>query len=280
VKASAVFTEAARRLAAANVECPRREVRLLAALAMGEPGGNVRYEQIDLSSTEALRLDSLVARREAREPYAYIAGRKEFWSLDIAVGPGVLVPRPETETLIEELLREFPDRKGALQICDLGTGSGCLLVSALSEFPCALGLGLERSAEALVWARNNIAKHGFGRRARLSLGDWADGLTGSFDAILANPPYIPRKDVMALTPEVARYEPASALDGGADGLDAYRALAPQIAQVLKPTGVAFLEIGKGQADKTKQILEADGLRVDRIVPDLAGIARCIAVRLR
>jgi release factor glutamine methyltransferase len=280
VSASAVFTEAARRLADANVDFPRREVRLLAALAMGEPTGNVLSEQVDLSSIDARRLESLVARREAREPFAYIAGRKEFWSLEIAVGPGVLVPRPETETLIEELRRTFPDRKRPLQICDLGTGSGCLLVAALSEFPLAYGLGLERSAEALGWARKNIAKHDLGRRARLSLGDWADGLTERFDAILVNPPYIPHRDVMALTPEVARYEPSSALDGGADGSDAYRALAPLLARSLKLEGAAFLEIGEGQADKTKEILAAAGLKVDRIVPDLAGIARCIAVRLR
>jgi release factor glutamine methyltransferase len=280
VNAHAIFTEAARRLSDASVDSPRREVRLLTALAMGKPAESVLAEPSDLSSSEVQCLAALVARRQAREPFAYIAGRKEFWSLEIAVGPGALVPRPETETLIEELCRAFPDRQTELQICDLGTGSGCLLVAALSEFPRGQGLGLERSAEALAWARKNIAAHDLARRARLLLGDWENEPARLFDAILVNPPYIRHRDVMALTPEVARYEPSSALDGGADGLDAYRTLAPLLGRSLKSEGAAFLEIGAGRANETREILEAAGLKVDRIAPDLAGIARCIVARPR
>jgi release factor glutamine methyltransferase len=280
VRPHTIFTEAVRRLSDANVDLPRREVRLLTALAMGKPAESLPTEPSELSSSEVQRLAALIARREAREPFAYIAGRKEFWSLEIAVGPGVLVPRPETETLIEELCRTFPDREAELEVCDLGTGSGCLLVAALSEFPRAQGLGLERSEVALGWARKNIAAHDLAPRARLLLGDWENEPTGRFDAILVNPPYIRHRDVMALTPEVARYEPSSALDGGADGLDAYRALAPILGRSLKSEGAAFLEIGAGQADKTKEILEAAGLKVDRIASDLAGIARCVVARPR
>ena len=139
---------------------------------------------------------------------------------------------------------------------------------------------MERSKVALGWARKNIAAHDLAPRARLLLGDWENEPTGRFDAILVNPPYIRHRDVMALTPEFARYEPSSALDGGADGLDAYRALAPLFGRSLKSEGTAFLEIGAGQADKTKEILEAAGLKVDRIASDLAGIARCVVARPR
>jgi release factor glutamine methyltransferase len=274
------FAHAARRLAEANVDSPRREARLLAALAIGDSAARLSAAPAELSSNEAESLAVLVARRAAREPFAYIAGRKEFWSIEFEVGPGVLVPRPETETLIEEFCRSFPGREEPLRIVDLGTGSGCLLIAALSEFPHAHGTGLERSAEALDWARRNVVKHDLASRANLQLGDWKDEIAGSFDAILANPPYIPHRNVMALTPEVARYEPSSALDGGADGLDAFRALAPQIARLLKPRGAAFLEIGEGQTDKTREILEAAGLTVNRIAPDLAGIPRCLVASLR
>lgn len=274
------LAEAEARLSAAGIEPARREARLLLALALNEPVGSLARETADLSESERLRLGSLVSRRAAREPFAFIAGRKEFWSIEFEVGPGVLVPRPETETLIEELCRSFVDRKGEpLEIADFGTGSGCLLVASLTEFPVARGVGFDVSLDALAWAKRNIRKHRLNARATLRHQDWADEMTDRFDAILSNPPYIPQDELMALAPEVARYEPSNALNGGNDGLAAYRSLSPRIARALKRNGLAFLEIGARQAEGVKEVLKNAGLEVDRIVKDLAGIERCVVAHL-
>lgn len=273
------LAEAEARLAAAGVESARRDARLLLALALNKPADELSRLGAHLSEHQAARLSSLVNRRAAREPYAFIAGHREFWSLDFEVGPGVLVPRPETETLIEELGRTLGDqRRRRLTICDFGTGSGCLLIAALVEFPEAIGLGLDNSSEALRWARRNVEKHCLFDRATLRRQDWTDEMTGLFDVILSNPPYIRHQDVMALAPEVARYEPSSALDGGGDGLAGFRSVAPRIARTLKQDGVAFLEIGAGQFEDVKDVLQNSGLKVERIVKDLAGIGRCIVAR--
>ncbi len=248
------------RLRAAGVDNPRLDARLLwehaKNLAQGE--GEV-----------AERFEACLRRRIAREPVAYILGRKGFWTLDIRVGPGALVPRPETETLIEAMLRRFPDREAALDILDLGTGTGALLAAALSEYRQARGTGIDASEAALAWARRNT-------NATLILGDFAVA-AGSYDAILSNPPYIRTGDLPFLAPEVRLYEPALALDGGPDGLDAYRVLAGRITELLKPDGVAFLEIGAGQSEEVGAIFSARGLKVLEIVPDLAGIHRCAIV---
>jgi len=273
------LAEAEARLASAGIEFARLDARLLLALALDKPADELAREGAHLSEHQAARLSSLVGRRAAREPYAFIAGHRAFWSLDFEVGPGVLVPRPETETLIEELGRTLKDqRRRQLAIGDFGTGSGCLLIAALTEFPQATGLGLDNSSEALRWARKNVEKHSLFDRATLRHQDWADEMPDQFDVILSNPPYIRHQDVMALAPEVARYEPSSALDGGGDGLAAYRALAPSIARTLRQDGVAFLEIGAGQSEDVKDVLQSSGLKVERIVKDLAGIGRCIVAR--
>lgn len=236
--------DATERLAAAGVDNPRLDARLLTT-------------------------EDQIARRVAREPVAYILGHKGFWTLDIQVGPGALVPRPETETLIEQMLTCFLDRAAALDVLDLGTGTGCLLAAALSEYPNARGTGIDASEEALVWARRNV-------NAELVLGDFAE-VAGAYDVIFSNPPYISSSDIALLAPEVRLHEPARALDGGADGLDAYRALAPEIGRLLKPAGLAFLEIGAGQGADVSAVMAAKGLKVLRIVSDLAGIDRCVVV---
>jgi release factor glutamine methyltransferase len=217
------------------------------------------------------RFESYLARRIAREPVAYITGAKEFWSLDFEVGPGVLIPRPQTETLIEQMLAKFPDRAAPLEILDLGTGTGCLLVAALHEYPRARGAGVDSSVEALAWTGRNIRKHGLGERAVQVKGDFAR-IAGEHDVILCNPPYITTADIAALAPEVRLYEPHPALDGGPDGLDAYRALGRVLRRLLKPGGMAFLEIGAGQSEAVGALL---GLKIIGIVPDLAGIPRCV-----
>jgi release factor glutamine methyltransferase len=216
--------------------------------------------------------ETFLQRRIAREPVAYITGHKEFWSLDLAVGPGVLIPRPETETVIEQMLAHLPDRAAALDVLDLGTGTGCLLIAALHEYRNARGTGVDSSDAALAWARRNVET--FENRAALLLADFTQ-VSGAYDVILSNPPYIRTSDIDALEPEVRLYEPLAALDGGADGLEAYRALGPVLRRLLKPGGLAFLEIGAGQGDAAAALL---GLDLVGIMPDLAGISRVVIGR--
>jgi release factor glutamine methyltransferase len=277
MKSGDAVRDAGRRLSLAGVDSPRRSGRLLLAKAMGKatPPSDVEVVAPDVRA----RLEELVERRATHEPLAYILGHKEFWSLDFLVGPGVLVPRPETETLIEELLKEFPDRARALKILDYGTGSGCLIVAALFMFQNARGSGIDASADALSWARKNVARHGLEARCELQRSDWACEPAFKYDAILANPPYIRHSAMAALPPDVVRYEPVTSLDGGDDGLCAFRKLAPQVAKALKTRGVAFLEIGEGQGESVRTILAAAGLETRRIVPDLAGIPRCVVAGL-
>jgi release factor glutamine methyltransferase len=266
--------EATRRLAAANVENPRAEARLLLAHVLGVS------REATLAATptpdQAAKFDAAVARRAAREPFAYITGRKQFWSLDFAVGPGVLVPRPDTETLIGEALRVVPDRAARLTIADLGTGSGAILVAALREFPNATGIGFESSPQAHGVAAANAARHVPGR-AEIRLADW-NTAAGPYDLVFSNPPYIPSADIESLAPDVSDFEPRAALDGGPDGLDAYRALAALLPRILAPAGFALLEIGAGQALTAGNLFQK--LQMIRIVPDLGGIPRCLLLQNR
>lgn len=253
-----VVLAAARRLAAAGSDNARLEARVL-------------WEHAQKSGAE---FDALVGRREAREPIAYITGHKEFWSLDFEVGPGVLVPRPDTETLIEEALRVVPDKNTPLRIADLGTGSGAILIAALKEFPHATGVGFESSPEAFGRARNNAMRLMPGR-AEIRLAEWSDA-TGPFDLVFSNPPYIPSSEIESLDPDVSRFEPRAALDGGPDGLSAYRALAELLPAILASGGHALLEIGLGQANAVTNLFQ--NLEMLRIAPDLSGIPRCVILR--
>ncbi|MEI9886886.1 MAG: peptide chain release factor N(5)-glutamine methyltransferase [Rhizomicrobium sp.] len=262
--------DAVKHLRDAGVDNPRLDARLLWAFAKSLPQGEGEI---------SARFETYIARRAAREPLAYITGAKEFWSLNFAVGPGVLIPRPDSETIIESALRCYPDRAAPLSILDLGSGSGCLLVAALHEYPHAHGVGIDSSPEALAWARRNVAAHKLEDRATLIETGWLEEASPGFDLVLANPPYIPAGDIAGLQPEVALYEPHAALDGGPDGLDAYRALAPRIARLLNPAGHAFLEIGQGQGDAVATLLRAAGLQVPAVNPDFSGIPR-VAVAKR
>jgi len=274
---------AARRLAAAGSDSARLEARLLWEFAQNSTplGALGRAPVLGLrprtpqGEGEILkRFEALVRRREKREPIAYITGHKEFWSLDFAVGPGVLVPRPDTETLIEEALRIVPDRKARLRIADLGTGSGAILIAALKEFPNAAGIGFEASSEAFAWARAN-ARRLMPERAEIRPADWSIA-DGPFDLIFCNPPYIPSAEIESLDPDVSQFEPREALDGGPDGLVAYRALAGLVPRLLGPGGHALLEIGLGQAQAMGTLFQA--LEIVRLAPDLSGIPRCIILR--
>ena len=249
---------AAQRLAAAGSDSARLEARLL-------------WEHAQKTGAD---FEALVARRENREPVAYITGHKEFWSLDFEVGPGVLVPRPDTETLIEEALRLVADRNAPLRIADLGTGSGAILVAALKEFSCAAGIGFECSPEAFRYAAANAVRL-IGPRAEIRLDDWASA-SDLFDLIFCNPPYIPSAEIESLAPDVSRFEPRLALDGGPDGLSVYRALGKLLPGLLKPGGHALLEIGVSQALAISNLFK--GLEIVRIAPDLSGIPRCVILR--
>ena len=215
---------------------------------------------------------ALVARRAAGEPVAYITGRREFWSLDLVVTPDVLIPRPDTETLIEAALQARVGRPPAT-ILDLGTGSGALLLAALSEFRRARGLGIDRSAAALAVAQGNADRLGFGRRAAFAVGDWGAGVRGRFDLVLANPPYV--ETDADLAPEVRR-EPAAALFAGVDGLDDYLRLVPQLPGLLTPAGVVVIEIGHTQAAAVLALAATAGL-AGRVAKDLGGRDRCIVL---
>ena len=272
------FDEAVAALAAAGIDNPRSEARLLFAHVLGisrdETLAALAQNAPPLSADQAARLAALVARRVGREPLAYITGRKEFWSLDFAVGPGVLVPRPDTETLIEEAIRLYPNRNGPLNIADMGTGSGAILIAALKEFPNASGIGFESSPHAFDWAQRNAQALAPGR-AEIRLADWGQA-SGAFDLIFSNPPYIPSAEIDTLEADVRGYEPRAALDGGPDGLQAYRELGRLLPGLLKPRGHAVLELGAGQAGAVEPLFPS--LEIVRLASDLAGIPRALILQ--
>jgi len=216
-----------------------------------------------------------------REPVAYILGEREFWGLPFKVSPAVLVPRPDSETLIEAALALLPDRAAALRIVDLGIGSGCLLLTLLREFPNARGVGLDASAEALAVAAANAEALGVEARLRLVGGDWrqpgwVERLAGPFDLLVSNPPYIETAAIDGLMPDVARFEPRLALDGGRDGLDAYRILAGAAAGLVATGGRVLIEAGAGQAFEISAFLAKAGFAVETPWKDLGGVERIVS----
>jgi release factor glutamine methyltransferase len=267
---------AAARLAAVGVPEPRRDARLLLEHAAG-----LRREAILAVPERALGVDalaayqSLVDRRCNREPVSRILGRREFWSLDFRLGPDCLDPRPDSETLVSAVLERLPDRDAALSLLDLGTGSGCLLLALLSELPRARGVGIDVSESAVRIARQNARARSLADRARFAVGDWGTALAGKFDVVVCNPPYIGTDEIAGLAPEVACYEPRRALDGGVDGLAAFRAIAPALPGHLSPGGVAALEVGTGQATAVTALLQASGLVAEGVFDDLSGTPRCL-----
>jgi release factor glutamine methyltransferase len=270
-----------RDLAAAGVDAPALDARLLVGRAVGDgPGAVTGYPERVLTPDQHRCLADFVARRAAREPLARILGRREFWSLSLAVSTDTLVPRPDSETLIQAAVDRFPERHAPRSVLDLGTGSGCLLLALLSEFPGARGLGVDISPSALDVARRNARDLGLDGRARFIAGDWGGALAGRFDLVVANPPYIADGDIPGLAPEVTRFEPRRALSGGPDGLRAYRAIAPQLAGLMGREGTVFLEIGLGQVPAVTGILQDNGLKVIDIKDDLAAIPRCIVARTK
>ncbi|VVS96689.1 Release factor glutamine methyltransferase [Sphingomonas sp. EC-HK361] len=247
---------------------PRLDAELLMAHALGVTREALLLTHLDDAVPPGFA--ALVERRAAHEPVAYLTGARGFWTIDLAVGPGVLVPRADSEALIEAAVAHFGARAPA-SVIDLGTGPGTLLLAALDQWPESAGLGVERSAAALDYARINAARVAPGR-ARLVQGDWAAAIDARFDLVLANPPYIATDE--ALPDEVAHHEPGEALFAGADGLDDYRALAPQLARLVAAGGVAIVEIGWTQADAVAAVLLAHGFAT-RAVRDYGDRPRAI-----
>lgn len=266
----ASLAAAAARLAP-HSDTPRLDAELLMAHALGieRDALLIAGEHRETPST----FDALLARREAGEPVAYITGRRGFWTVELEVGPGVLVPRPDSETLIEAALSHFGDA-GPKRILDLGTGPGTLLLAALDQWPQATGLGVDASETALAVARRNAERLGLSARSDFRRGDWGQGIGERFDLILCNPPYV--ESGADLPRDVADWEPAEALFAAADGLSEYRRLAPQIPQLLEPRGLACLELGAGQRAAVEALFEGSGLTLSSR-PDLAGIERCLTL---
>lgn len=254
-------------------ETPRLDAELLMAHALHIERGQMLLDPQRYSVPE--NFADLLARRCAHEPVAYITGFRDFWTLRLAVGPGALIPRPDSETLIEAMLESIKDKGAPLRLLDLGTGPGTLLLAALTELPAAVGLGVDASDNALAYARQNAADMGIESRAKFQLGDWGEGLEGPFDIILCNPPYIGvGEELMA---DVAQYEPASALFAGADGLDDYCKLMPQFDRLLSDTGFAIIEIGHRQRQVVTALAEDAGFDVCSF-SDLGGRDRALLLR--
>ncbi|HET6469213.1 MAG TPA: peptide chain release factor N(5)-glutamine methyltransferase [Geminicoccaceae bacterium] len=263
----------------AGVEDALADARLLLGRATGRSRERLAADpEARPGPVELAAFLALLERRAQREPMAYILGEREFWGAAFAVAPGALIPRPETETVIEAALDALPDRAAPLRLLDLGTGSGCLLLTLLHLYPEALGTGTDLDARALAVARANARRLGVGERARLRRTSWGQRLRGPFELIVANPPYVTLDELAGLAPEVRDFEPHTALAAGADGLDAYRALAPDAARLLAPEGRLVLEIGRDQGNRVAAVLAAQGLAVERRLPDLAGIERCLVAR--
>ncbi|MCW5699195.1 MAG: peptide chain release factor N(5)-glutamine methyltransferase [Rhodospirillales bacterium] len=273
----AMLNAAARSLGNARIPNPRLEARLLIGHGLERSVEAIlAYPEHPIDRDTRATCDSLVQRRLGREPIAHILGFREFWSLPFRVTADTLVPRPETETLVEAVLERFSDKTSSLRVLDLGTGSGCLLLSILHELSSAWGLGIDRSRAALKVAQTNAISLGLADRVAFVQGDWAQGVVGMFDVIVANPPYVVDGDIESLEPEVSRFEPRLALAGGVDGLDAYRACAPHASRLLAPGGIAVFEIGADQARSVCGILRDHGLQVLEIKNDLSQIPRCLS----
>ena len=242
------------------VEAPAREAALILRAAADLTSAAMIAKPDAPLGAAAARVGEYAARRASGEPLSRILGRREFWSLDFALSPATLDPRPESETIVAAALAAFAGRRGeALRLIDFGVGSGALLGALLSEFPAARGLGVDASAAAAAQARANLAALGLAARAEIVVGDWGDGLEGAFDLIVANPPYVPSAEIAGLAPEVRDHDPRLALDGGPDGLAAYRALTPHVARLLAPGGRFFFEVGAGQAEAVSAIVRDAGL---------------------
>ena len=271
-----VLRRAVMALTDAGIEGAAADGRILAAAAFGLSREDMlRYPDMPLDPGKTETFEKFIDRRVAREPVSRILGKREFRSLEFDIVPATLDPRPDSETLVEAVLERAVGLRQAPRLLDIGTGSGCLLLSVLHELPTATGVGTDIDPTALDCARRNASKLELSGQADFVATSWAEGVAGSFDIVLSNPPYIATGEVSHLAPEVAVYDPISALDGGADGLDAYRALSSRIGPVLAEDGVVMLEIGAGQAEDVEAVFATAGFDLIAKRIDLAGRERAL-----
>jgi release factor glutamine methyltransferase len=273
-----ILAEAATALSKVGFEEPRRRARRLVAASLELcPTELLGHQERALERHQTDRLRWMLGRMIEGEPLSRILGVREFWGLGFSLSTDTLDPRPESETLVEALLTRITNRRAPHTFLDLGTGTGCLLLALLSEFHGATGIGVDISEKAVATARANAATLGLADRTRFCVCDWGSGLSGRFTAIVANPPYVRTAALADLPPEVGRYDPRRALDGGEDGLVAYRMIGSDLPALLTPGGVFVAEVGAGQARAVAAIFKGRGLIIDGIERDLGGVERCIVV---
>lgn len=276
----AFLCQAGQVLRAAAIESPRIEARRLLAHALGcREEQLLRDPRAMVPAEAAAAFGALLRRRATREPMAYVLGRTGFWTLELEVSPATLIPRADSEAVVEAALAAYGDRDRPGRVLDLGTGTGALLLAVLSECPATWGLGVDISAKAARIAAGNAATNGLSGRAQFIVGDWDAAVVGGFDLVVSNPPYIASGDIPGLMPEVSGHEPRLALDGGLDGLDAYRRLFGTLAARLRPGGRAVLEIGRGQGSAVSAIAEGYGLEGLEVACDLGGVDRALVFGL-
>lgn len=273
------------RLSEAGITQSLLDARLLLMAATGlQMEDLLRWPETELGCDQAAAYEKLIARRMAREPVSRILGRREFWSLEFELSADTLDPRPDSETVIKAICDVIESRHLALRILDIGTGTGCLLLALLSEFPAANGIGIDISPGALRVAGRNAQRLGFDNRAQFRQCDitdtaWVKKLDPGFDIIISNPPYIPGGVIAKLTPEVSQFDPVIALDGGKDGLDFYHSITSSLRYLLNPGGYVALEVGEGQAGSVAQLLQQAGLVTLPPEIDINGIPRAVLARL-
>lgn len=273
---ASLVAEAAGALSGAGFEEPRRQARRVVAASLAVSQADLfghPDQPVEAGPISCFR--AILRRVLDHEPLSRILGRRQFWGLEFGLSADTLDPRPETETLVEAVLKRKPDRHAPLHILDLGTGTGCLLLSLLAEYPRATGIGVDISESAVRMAIANGANLDFADRAHFLVGNWASAVSGRFDAIVANPPYVRSAELALLPIEVARHDPRRALDGGRDGLAAYREIAAAVPNLLAAGGIFACELGVNQSVAVAAIIEAHGLAFAAIEKDLAGIDRCL-----
>jgi release factor glutamine methyltransferase len=274
----ACLAKASTRLKAAGCDTPDLDARLLLAHVLGQAPDSLRLSSIEIASEAVGQFEALVMRRLEGEPVSRIVGRRAFWTLDLALSPDTLDPRPDTETLVEVALKKVGSNQAL--VADLGTGTGAILLALLAERGELCGIGIDISPLACSTALANARAHGLERRALFVAANWADALSGSFDLVVSNPPYIATAEIGSLEREVRMFDPARALDGGQDGLGPYPLIAAEALRLLKPGGWLVLEIGETQAQAVSQILTRAGFATPELTKDLGGNDRVLAARQR
>lgn len=278
VTLAAVLRDAAKKLRTAGVDDAMTDARILAAHALRLSREDMlREPHREIAAADLHIFDDMISRRCGREPVARILGRREFRSLSFRLAPDTLEPRPDSEAIVEAAVDYGNRILGArpLRVLDIGTGTGCLLIAVLNELPDSTGVGTDIADGAVETANRNAGDHGLSDRAMFICTDWTDGVAGSFDLVVSNPPYIETAEIVSLAPEVSDHDPLKALDGGADGLDAYRVIAARLGQLLAPTGAAVCEIGSTQRDAVAAIFAAKGFSLVETRDDFGGHPRAL-----